>query len=90
MDKALEPFLQYGAIGAMLVVLFLFARTLLLREQARADASAAEVQRLNTLIQEKTIPALIAATQAVTTAQTVLQSFNYQRDVEAAAKARTP
>jgi len=92
MDKLIEPLLNYGALGIFAALLVYFARSLLLREQKRADDSAAEVTRLNTLMQEKTIPALIAATQAVATAQTVLQGIKYQQDVEAAsaAKVRTP
>jgi len=81
----LDPLLQYGAIGVFAILLIVFARTLLLREQQRGDAAAAEVIRLNNLMQEKTIPALIAATQAIAAAQNILQQIQYQRDVEAAA-----
>lgn len=88
--STLEPLLQYGILGVFAVLLILFAQTLLKREQQRGDASAAEVIRLNTIMQEKTIPALIAATQAIAAAQTILQQIQYQRDVESAAsKGRT-
>lgn len=88
MDPLIEPLLQYGVGGIILAMLIVFARSQVLREQQRADALAAEVNRLNTLMQEKTIPALLGATQALATAQTILQSFQYQRDIEAAAAAR--
>lgn len=85
--------LQYGAVGAVALTLGLFARTLIKREQERADrlevdAKEArqqyntEVSRLNTLIQEKTIPALLTATQAIQASQQLLQSLQYQRDIE--------
>lgn len=88
MDPLIEPLLQYGVGGIILAMLIVFARSQVLREQQRADALATEVNRLNTLMQEKTIPALIAATQAVATAQTILQSIKYQQDIDAAAAAR--
>lgn len=85
MDKLLEPLLQYGAIGVFLALLVIFARSQVLREQKRADDSASEVIRLNNIMQEKTIPALIAATQAIASAQAILQQIQYQKDVENAA-----
>ena len=88
MEKLLEPLLQYGVLGVFAAILVVFARSLLLREQKRADDSAAEVTRLNNLMTERTIPALIAATQAVATAQTILQGIKYQQDVDAAAAAK--
>lgn len=90
MPPYLEPLMQYGALGAIAIVLIIFARTLLRREQDRGDASAAEVIRLNTIMQEKTIPALLQATQAIAAAQTILQQIQYQRDVEAAATKGRP
>lgn len=86
MDEYLEPILQYGAIGAIAIALFMFARGLLLREQQRGDAAAAEVQRLNNMIQERVIPALMTATQAISASQAILQGIQYKRDIEAAAK----
>lgn len=92
MDPLLNPFLQYGAIGAFLAVMIALAYQLIKREQVRADALAAEVQRLNNVMMEKTVPALVEATKAVTAAQSILQSIQYQKDIEAAAtaKAKTP
>lgn len=85
MASYLEPLMQYGVLGVFAVLLVMFARALLQREQQRGDAAAAEVQRLNNIMQEKTIPALLAATQAIAAAQTILQQIQYQRDVENAA-----
>jgi hypothetical protein len=77
---------QYGAIGVMLLVLGLFAKTLISREQLRSDRLESEVNRLNTLIQEKTIPALVSATQAIQASQQLLQAVQYQRDVDQRAR----
>lgn len=83
MDPLLEPLLQYGVLGIFAVLLILFSRSLLKREQDRADGLAVENLRLNTLMQEKIIPALTAATQAIIAAQSILESIQYQRDIEA-------
>ncbi len=82
---ALGQLLNYGVLGIFAVLLVLFARTLLKREQDRGDTAQAEVTRLNNLIQDKIIPALIGATGAVTSAQTILQTLKYKQDVEDAA-----
>jgi len=79
---------QYGAIGIILVLLVTVSRSLIKREQDRADRLDLEVTRLNSLIQEKTIPALLSATQAVQASQALLQSMQYERDVAAAASKR--
>lgn len=84
MDPYLAPLLQYGVLGVFAILLIVFARTLLKREQDRSDTSAAEVIRLNTLMQEKIIPALVTATNAIVASQTILQAIQYQRDVEVA------
>lgn len=88
MDPVLQPLLQYGVLGIFAVLLIGFSRSLLKREQDRADRSEAEVLRLNTIMQEKTIPALTLATQALLESQKLLQAIQYQRDIEAAAAKR--
>lgn len=86
MDEALKSLLDFGGIGILAIILLVFARSLLQREQARADAQALEVQRLNNLMVEKTIPALISATNAIAASQSLLQSMQYRADIEAQAK----
>lgn len=83
----LAPLLQYGVLGIFVVILVLFGRTLIKREQDRADAEHTENLRLNQLIQEKTMPALISATEAIRASQSILQTMQYQRDLEQAAAA---
>jgi len=75
-------FLQYGAIGAMLIVLGFFARTLIVREQARADRLEEDNKRLNLLVQDKIIPALINATTAIQASQQLLQAIQTQRELD--------
>lgn len=78
--------LDYGGLGILLIILLWFARALLVREQNRADANAAEVNRLNALMQEKTIPALISATQAIAASQSLLQALQRKQEIEEAAR----
>lgn len=56
---------QYGVLGVFAILLILFARISYKRETDRSDRLEAEVKRLNDLIQEKAIPALMSATGAV-------------------------
>jgi hypothetical protein len=57
-------FADYGVLGLLAIVLIAFARTAYKRETVRADNSEAEVRRLNTVIQEKYVPALEEARKA--------------------------
>ena len=70
-----DVLLQYGALGAMVVAAGAIIRVLFARETAahdrekeRADRMEAEVQRLNAVIQEKLLPILHDATQAISEA----------------------
>lgn len=87
MDQALAPaiasLLQYGVLGAFTVILLIYTQGAIRRERERGDAAEAEVRRLNALAQDKTIPALVSATQAIAQAQAVLQTIQYQRELEA-------
>ncbi len=74
--------LQYGVLGIFTVVMIGLIRVLLKREQERADRLEAEVTRLNGIIQEKTIPALLSATEAVKSSQDFLRQLEYQRKLE--------
>lgn len=101
MDPIIQPLLQYGVLGIFAVLLILFVRDLmkkqdtrfteaLKREQDRGDALSLENIRLNNLIQERVIPAMTAGTQAIVQMTSLLQSLQYQRDVEAAAAKGKP
>jgi hypothetical protein len=66
---------QYGALGAMVIAAGLIIRVLFQREtqahereKQRADRMEAEVQRLNAVIQERMLPILHDATQAISEA----------------------
>lgn len=61
----LDALLQYGALGVIAAALFAFARTAYRREVDRADRLEAELARLNGLLQERHIPALLSANQAL-------------------------
>ena len=84
----LSSLMQYGVLGIFSVLLIIFGRSLIKREQDRADRLDEEVTRLNNLIQEKTIPALLSATQAIQASQAILQAMQYERDVQAAAASK--
>lgn len=73
-DPSWAPLLQYGALGAIAVALFAFARTAYKRETERADRLETELARLNTLLQERHIPALLNANQALHDATEALQA----------------
>lgn len=66
---------QYGALGVLVAVAFVAVRILFNREVEahkrdadRADRMEAEVQRLNSVIQEKMLPILHEATKAISEA----------------------
>lgn len=72
----MEPvLLQYGALGVMVLAAGAIIRVLFQRETAahererdRADRMEAEVQRLNSVIQDRMLPILHEATQAISEA----------------------
>lgn len=66
---------QYGALGAMVIFAGVIIRVLFQREtqahereRERADRMEAEVQRLNQVIQERMLPIMHEATQAISEA----------------------
>ena len=70
-----DVLLQYGALGVMVIAAGAIIRVLFQRETAaherekeRADRMEAEVSRLNAVIQEKLLPILHDATQAISEA----------------------
>jgi hypothetical protein len=70
---------QYGVLGVFAVILIWFAKFMINRETARADRLEAEVLRLNNVIAEKVIPALMSATMAVSESTEMLR--DHQRDM---------
>lgn len=71
---------QYGVLGAFALLLVLFARTSYKRETDRSDRLETENTRLNTSIQEKVIPALVAATAALEQAAQLIHDIERERD----------
>lgn len=71
-DQLLTGFAQLGVAGAILTILLMFGKQVLKRESDRADANAAEVQRLNLSIQEKYIPSLLDSQRALQESNKVL------------------
>lgn len=73
LTSAQGVFLQYGAIGAILLVLLVFAYGAIKRERdatdkerARADKAEGEKDELNRLMRTEVIPVLTKATEATT------------------------
>lgn len=71
MTSAQGVFLQYGAVGAMVLVLLWFAygairreRDATDRERARAEKAESEKDDLNRLVRTEVIPVLTKATEA--------------------------
>ncbi len=78
--------LQYGILGIAALVLFFVSRRLYEREQARADRLEADVRRLNELMVEQMVPALTRSTEAVASAQRVMEEIRRQKEIEDAAR----
>ena len=81
-------FLQYGAIGAMVVVLALFAWNQIKREREQSRMDRDEVRWLNDLIISTTVPALTKATDTMGTAITLLGALEEQQRIERAVRER--
>lgn len=71
-----DVFVQYGALGAIALILLWFAKSAIDRERDRADRMEEEVRRLNQLTQDKTVPALEAATRAVAETAELLRDIS--------------
>lgn len=73
---------QYGILGIFAGLMVLLVQRLLKREQDRSDKSDAEVVRLNGLFQEKILPLLITATNALEASQAVLKDIQRKQEIE--------
>ena len=82
----LPPIAQYGLLGAGFAALasgrFLVPRYVLDRERERSDRMEIENQRLNTLIQEKAIPAIVEASKAVQESSMLIRDIQREREIE--------
>lgn len=74
---------QYGVLGVVAAMLLLYARGSVQRERDRADRLEAENQRLNSLIADRAIPALMAASKAAEESASLLSAIQREREQEA-------
>lgn len=63
---------QYGIAGVISMIFLWFGWQVYKRERDRADKNEAEIARLNTVIQDKYIPSLEAATRVLTSVKELL------------------
>jgi hypothetical protein len=77
---------QYGILGVLLAALvsgrFVIPRYVLDRERERADRMEQENVRLNALIQEKTIPAIVDASVAVRDSTLLVHDMKRERELQ--------
>lgn len=64
-DLPLSGLGQLGAFGTILMIFLTFGWYAYKREMKRADDNAAEIARLNQLIQDRYVPSLESATKAI-------------------------
>jgi len=73
---------QYGVLGVLAVILIVFARLAYRRETERADRLEAELRAQNMAIQDKAIPALLAATAAMSEVTELLRDMQRDRRLD--------
>lgn len=82
----LPVFAQYGLLGIGFAAIasgwLLAPRYVLDRERARADRMEEENRRLNTLIQEKAIPAIVDASNAVRDSTLLVHDMKREREIQ--------
>lgn len=64
-DAATNPFLQYGALGALVALLLPFAYGAYRDQRDRANRLENELREQNRVIQDKLVTELARATQAI-------------------------
>lgn len=88
----LPPMAQYGVLGTLIAALasgrFLVPRYVYDQQKERADKMEQENLRLNTLIADKTIPAIVDAASVVRDSLTLLDQMKRERDIQEAAQRR--
>lgn len=80
-DGVFNTFVQYGAVGLMALFGVWFARGAYQREVTRGERLEDENRRLNTLIVDRVIPALTAASTAAEEAGKLLNAMQREREV---------
>jgi hypothetical protein len=80
---------QYGVLGAVTFVLIVYARTTTKRETDRSDRLEAEVFRLNQMIAEQVVPALVSATSAMQASQQLVADLQRTTDFDYEHRRRT-
>jgi hypothetical protein len=81
-DGSADILLQYGVLGVVVLALGPAVWWFVRKQGERADRLEAENTRLNTRLQEDTLPALILATQAMKASAEVLAQLQRERDIE--------
>jgi hypothetical protein len=71
---------QYGPLGVITALLIWFSRGAHQRERDRADRLEEENKRLNGIILERVIPAVIAATHVAEESAELLREFQWRRE----------
>lgn len=83
---------QYGILGVLVAMLasgyLLVPRYVLDRERERADRMEQENVRLNTLIQEKAIPAIVDASNAVKDSTLLVHDMKHEQEIREATERR--
>lgn len=72
-------FAQYGVLGVVAVLLIWFAKGAHQRERDRADRMEEENKRLNAILLDRVIPALLAATRAAEESAELLNVLQRER-----------
>jgi gas vesicle protein len=73
-------FAQYGVLGIIAALLIFFAKGAHQRERDRADRLEEENRKLNALILDRVIPALISATRAAEESTELLNAVQRERE----------
>ncbi len=73
-------FAQYGVLGILCLILIFFAKGAYQRERDRADRADEENKRLNQVLLEKVIPALLSATRAAEESAELLREIQRERE----------
>jgi hypothetical protein len=77
-----DVLLQYGVLGLVVAALAPIVWWFIRRETERAARLEAENQRLNSRLQDDTLPALILATQAMKASAEVMAQLQREREIE--------
>jgi len=74
-------FAQYGILGIIAAMLIWFAKGAHQRERDRADRLEEENRRLNNLLLDRVIPALMSATRAAEESAELMSAIQREREV---------